>query len=48
MSDTMFVKNKQGTEMVDRNKYYKNKNGLKVSNIVDTNGTQTSRPLRPW
>lgn len=39
-SDTIFIKNKLGTEMVDRNKYYKNKNGIKISNITADKGIQ--------
>lgn len=39
-SDTMFIKNKFGVDMVDRNKYYKNKNGIKISNIIDKTGVQ--------
>ena len=39
-SDTMFVKNKFGIQMVDRNKNYKNKNGIKVSNITADKGVQ--------
>ena len=42
MSDTTFIKNKLGSEMVDRNKYYKNKNGIKISNCVDIKGVQTA------
>jgi hypothetical protein len=39
-SDTLFIKNKFGTEMIDRNKYYKNKNGIKISNITADKGIQ--------
>jgi len=36
--DSKFVKNIMGTEYVDRNPHYKNKNGFKLSQEVDSNG----------
>jgi hypothetical protein len=38
MIDTKFVKNILGTECVDRNPNYKNKNGFKISQETDVNG----------
>lgn len=38
MIDTKYIKNYLGTEYVDRNPYYKNKKGFKISEEVDGNG----------
>lgn len=38
MTDTKFIKNYLGTEFVDRNPFYKNKKGFKISEEVDKNG----------
>lgn len=38
LTDTTFIPNKYGTENVDRNTYYNNKNGFKLSTITDKNG----------
>lgn len=37
-TDTKFIKNIKGSEFVDQNPKYKNKNGFKISTEVDANG----------
>jgi putative transposase len=36
--DSSFIANKNGIEKIGRNKFYKNKNGIKVTSIVDSKG----------
>ena len=38
MTDTTFIPNKRGREMIGYNKYYNKKNGTKISLITDSNG----------
>ena len=40
--DSSFVQNKNGKNYIKRNKFYKNKNGNKISLITDLNGTPLS------
>ena len=40
--DSSFIQNKFGTGKIGRNKYYKNKKGIKLSSIVDVNGIPLS------
>ena len=39
MTDTSFVPNKKGKELIGYNKFYNRKNGTKISLITDANGT---------
>ena len=36
--DSTFISNKYGTEKIGRNIFYKSKNGIKITTIVDSNG----------
>ena len=40
--DSTFIRNLYGIEMIQRNPHHKNKNGIKVSSINDTNGVPIS------
>lgn len=45
--DTSYIYNKYGDKNLGRNKFYKNKNGRKLSAIVDINGVPISLSLNP-